>query len=259
MAEEDLQIINFKMENNINWDELKEKVDADLQKDIDEETQNIDSITENENWNLTRCEDYLNPFMMAQPEKKIIYLKNGKINLVESEDDVEEDAEDEEESEDDDLDYIDDEDYSDDYDDQGGFLPNTHTNGALSKDSSQEEIEAYAWNKCAPRFNNDRKLTLPIGMQKSGDIEKYLLNLEEPGMHPELKDNNDIIIGRDKTNQKEILADIQCIHLSKNLDSCDDTVYIYPLSPGQDICLCSDCNRNLASKIMEQMALEMFL
>jgi len=191
--------MNFKMEKEkINWDELKKKVDDDIQKDIDNEIQTIKDINtnlgdDNRILNLKTTDIDIDPFNLwagvdIEEKDKNEELDEDEIDDENFEEEVDETDEDEER----------DENYSScfcDYCDQGGLI------------DPHSEIEKYAWN------NAEKK------------------------------------------------SDIECIHLSskEKINTYDDDVYIYPINKEQDICLCRDCNRELASKIMEQMALEMFI
>jgi hypothetical protein len=184
--------MNFKMEKeNINWQELKEKVDADIQKDIDNEIQTVKDINflfgdEKGITNLKPIDVNIDPFNLWGNQ-------NNEDENIESEGSEDNECEEDESEEDDSEDIA--SSYDCDYCDQGGFI------------CPHSEIEKCAWN------NADKK------------------------------------------------SDIECIHLSNkdNLDKYNDDVYIYPINKEQDISLCKDCNRELASKIMEQMATELFL
>ena len=187
--------MNFKMVNNIDWNDLKKKVDADLQADIDAEAQAANDVS-----------------LLFGKEKGIINLKipsDGTLksqikndyfssHLVPRNVDIDpfnlwgNDSEDESEEDEEELDENDDWDYND----EDGELPEV----------SQRSIEKYAWNNHS-------------------------------------------------TANKD---DIYCKHLTDQEEYKGDT-YLYPICKDQDICLCKECNMILASKIMEQMALEMFL
>ena len=214
---EDIQVINFKMTNNIDWDELKKKVDADLQKDINVEVQTAKDIE----YGIGRGNGIIN-LKYPSPEEYFsthlhpINTDIDPFNLFgkqndsdEDEDNIEYEPEDSEEDEEYQDDEDTDEDTDEDYDDEGGLLPISNNN---REEVSQEDIEKYAWNN------------------KTEEVEN-------------------------KINEH----DIQCIHLIDILSDYNDDVYIYPLNNDQDIHLCKQCNMNLASKIMEQLALEMFL
>jgi hypothetical protein len=194
------------MAENINWDELKKKVEADLQNDINNEVQTIKDINDvlGEDKGIVHLRDLHLAKTLKNPESDAFFScsltpKNididpfnlwGTSEEEDTDDTVNEDNEDNEEE----VDYSCDQDYLD----QGGFI------------CPHSEIEKYAWNNA---------------------------------------DKQDI-------NNKN---DIYCIHLSNENDSYKDDVYIYPLSDKQDICLCNNCNRELAAKIMEQIATELFI
>lgn len=250
--------MNFKMEKEtINWDELRKKVEEDEHLEA-----NKDSINAFENIGLSLFGN-MKPIM---EDAFNLWPKNKGTEDVEE--DIDEDN--------DDIDYG----------NEGGFLSDIDE----AEEVSQEDIEKYAWN-------NKEKITTPMTPEEEKNIENYLLNLEEPGMHPELKDKKDSKKCKhcgqildfyedkceyclscfdlyrkgylecqetykekesvNKNNQKYI----QCIHLEEDSDMYDNDegVYIYPMSKDQDIYLCNNCNRELASKIMEQIATELFL
>ena len=170
--------MNFNMENNkecIDWEELHKKVDADLQNDIDNEIQSakdIDFIFGKEN-GITNLKNSNTIFSTGIIPKNIhinpfnMWEKAPFKETVEVKDDTEESEN---------SDY--------DFQDQGGFI------------NSQEDIERLAWNN---------KKEKPMTAEEEKDIEEYLLNLEEPGMHPELKKK-----------------DIQCRHLEEDSEMYED-------------------------------------
>lgn len=202
--------LNFKMENNINWDELKRKVDADLQKDIDEETRIVNDIEYvfGRGKGIVNLKDSNNHFYTHLNPKNV---NVDPFNLFGRKEDDEETEEDEEEIDYEDDDYLDEND-DEDYNDEGGEIPQISQKDV---EYDQRSIEQYAWNN---------------------------------------KDNQRVT--KEQSSRKK---DIQCDHVANEFESYNGDVYIYPLSPGQDICLCKDCHRELASKIMEQLAMEMFL
>ena len=53
---------------------------------------------------------------------------------------------------------------------------------------------------------------------------------------------------------KTLNKDINCPHIKDK----PATIYIYPLCKGVDICLCTQCNCNLAEEILKQMAIQVF-
>ena len=251
---------------NINWEELRAKVKADEQKEIDNETQTVNDILEMYKWTLSPSRD----------QKSIIHSKERKDNFEKSKNDMglslfgsmkpviedafnlwpksseevedieydtENDGSEKFSEEDEDIDLEDEADESNDdcdYGDECGLLPDDDTEVSNEdSDVSNEDIQKYAWN-------NRENITKPITEEEEKNIEDYLLKLEEPGMHPEL----------DSTNKD----DIQCPHLAKDIDMySDDSVYIYPLMKNCDICLCRQCNMILASKMMEQLVTEAFV
>jgi len=98
---------NFKMEYNINWDDLKKKVDQDIQNDVDEEVSAVKDIEEKEG-KFPGIIRIRSKFNMGLPNKAIIFGED-------SEEDSEEDQ---------------------DYEDEGGELP----------ELTEEQISKIAWN-----------------------------------------------------------------------------------------------------------------
>jgi hypothetical protein len=104
----------------------------------------------------------------------------------------------------------------------------------IDDEPTKEEISSIAWNKAKSE---------PMSDEEIKQIEDDLLRLEEPGMHPELdKETNDI----------------ECKHFENESQGIGE-VYIYPINESQRVCLCRICNASLASKMLEQLALETFI
>jgi hypothetical protein len=155
---------------NINWDELRKKVDADLQRDIDEEISNVKSINnkypEKGTVHFKTTAVYVNPFNPWGVKEE----ENQFWGM--------------------DSDTLEDEDFKD----EGGELP----------ELDSKEISKIVWNNRARPFS------------------------------------------------------LVCKHLEDGSGDYDEG-YIYPLTDNQEVCLCQDCNRELASKILEQLATEIFI
>jgi hypothetical protein len=118
-------------------------------------------------------------------------------------------------------------------------------------DEEDTDIPSIAWRKNTP-------------VVKNGDF----LGLEEPNMfYPKEEFNYSKVlkdglkaITNNLTKAKKIPQEIEilCRHFD-NKSQGVDPVYIYPINDYQKICLCDTCNANLASKMLEQLALETFI
>ena len=53
--------------------------------------------------------------------------------------------------------------------------------------------------------------------------------------------------------------DISCEHANVKKKDNGESIYIYNLNKEQDICLCPQCNLNLAGEIAKQQAIETFV
>ena len=185
--------MNFNMENNIDWDDLKQKVDADLEEELKQEQEAI------------------------KEELKILqnivdeYPGRGIVN----------------------LDYTPKE--EEDYFDEGGEL----------EDGFVQEL---TWNKYpqpTERHNIFSECDCNLCNEEDEEDEE-----DEDDDEYDEEDDDEYNCGPPKKYS------LECKHIQK-----DDyeNIYIYPIDDEQELCLCTQCNMILASKMLEQLALETFL
>ena len=119
-----------------------------------------------------------------------------------------------------------------DYNDEGGII------------DEAKDVEKIAWNNfqgCYPDCSICRKWE----NSRDNDFEEDDIDSEQD---EESKDDDK------EANYKK--NEILCKHFN---DRVLETQYIYPLNDTEDILLCEQCHRELAAKIMEQLALEIFI
>lgn len=175
---------NFNMGNNIDWDDLKLKVDADLQEELKKVQEDIKE-------ELRILQNIVDEY----PGEGIVHLNNVPKE-------------------------------KDNYYDEGGEL----------EDGFVQEL---TWNKNPKPTPRDGMLYEEYDTPKYEDCTCDMCDEDdEYGCGP----------------PKEY--SLECKHIQ---DNDYDDIYIYPIDDEQELCLCKQCNMILASKMLEQLALEIFL
>jgi len=313
---------NFKMEYNDNdWNELKKKVDNDLQDRIDEEVRTVRFIEEQEG----NVPGIISLFSGDNPTATELIEQVSDEEEVSDEDYIKEDEE-----EVSDEDYIKEDEEIIREEDIPIYLKGYEREQKEMRKEidkvADEQISKIVWNNHKPEiirnplwgptiehardyFTEEKKLMNArygkVNEDKKGDviwnhISKHLESIKEneedyeedyeedalddkcfrshdykPQIHKiiedlkdEVKDLKDEV--KDAESYIEVLEErddrfkdedkmekysMECIHITDN----NPEGYIYPIDEDQELCLCPECNMILASKVLEQLALETFI
>jgi len=219
--------------DNIEWDKLNMKVNECIQKDIDEEIGTIKLIEEREGY-------YPGIIKLHYPQSAEDIIK--EVSEEEEEDEEEEDEEDEEEDEEDEEEEDEEDEEEEDEEEE-------------EEEDEDEEEEDEEDEEDEEELLDDSFDVSPKQISKIAWNNHNVERSRNPFWGPKITYKREEIKEDELEDENEETYSMECIHLNGD----DDEIYIYPISDGQELCLCKNCNMMLASKILEQLALETFL